>query len=86
MCNNVSNKRRLPVLFFSAWLVLITSITSGSAADVSFNRDIRPILTNHCYQCHGPDEQHREANLRLDDAASALAPRDGSPAIVPGQT
>ena len=85
MCNNVSNKRRLPVLFFSAWLVLITSITSGSAADISFNRDIRPILTNHCYQCHGPDEQHREANLRLDDAASALAPRDGSPAIVPGK-
>ena len=85
MCNNVSHKRRLPVLFSSAWLVLITSITSGLAADISFNRDIRPILTNHCYQCHGPDEQHREADLRLDDAASALAPRDGSPVIVPGQ-
>ncbi|MCH2600944.1 MAG: DUF1549 domain-containing protein, partial [Pirellulales bacterium] len=81
----MSNKRRLPFLFFSAWLVLINSITSGLAADISFNRDIRPILTNHCYQCHGPDEQHREANLRLDDAASALAPRDGSPVIVPGQ-
>ena len=35
-------------------------------ADVDFNQDIRPILSNHCYQCHGPDAEHREAGLRFD--------------------
>jgi hypothetical protein len=51
---------------------------------VEFNRDIRPILSDQCYQCHGPDSARRKANLRLDQEASAKADRDGSRAIVPG--
>ena len=42
--------------------------------DISFNRDIRPILSDKCYACHGPDENSREADLRLDVEANAFVP------------
>src|SRR2546423_628373 len=46
------------------------------AADptIIFNRDIRPILSDRCYSCHGPDSRQRKAGLRLDMPSSAVVP------------
>ena len=77
--------------FASAILAAVVAIPgdgSGSpvAPDaVEFNRDIRPILSDRCYQCHGPDAARRKADLRLDQEVSAKADRDGERAIVAGK-
>jgi hypothetical protein len=53
---------------------------------IDYNRQIRPILSNNCYKCHGPDAEERQAELRLDVRDQALAPADsGERAIVPGK-
>ncbi len=51
---------------------------------VKFNRDVRPILSDKCYHCHGPDAAERKAKLRFDIREEALRDRDGIRAIVPG--
>src|SRR5687768_8920954 len=57
----------------------------AAAAPIDFNRDVRPILSDHCYACHGPDEEKRKAGLRLDQKESALGElKSGSRALVPG--
>jgi hypothetical protein len=56
------------------------ALTGDSATKVVFNRDVRPILSDLCFQCHGPDEKKREGGLRLDLRDAAIA----TTAIVPG--
>lgn len=62
-------------------LVLCTAMPASEARveEIDFNRDIRPLLSNNCFFCHGPDEEHREADLRLDQEKAA---KEG--AIEPG--
>jgi mono/diheme cytochrome c family protein len=57
------------------------SATAAAAADISYNRDIRPLLSDNCFACHGPDKNTRMAGLRLDRREDALA----KGAITPGR-
>lgn len=55
-------------------LLLCLQSTAVCGETIDFNRDVRPLLSNNCFQCHGPDTDHREAELRLDvDGASRSA-------------
>ncbi len=63
------------------------SIVASSAArggEIDFDRDVRPILADRCYPCHGPDQRARQADLRLDIRDQAFAEHDGHAAFVPG--
>ena len=65
--------------------IFFAATTLVSAAPVSFSRDIRPILSNSCYQCHGPDSKQRKAGLRLDEKPdSRVKLKSGARAVVPG--
>ena len=65
----------------------LMSLRAASAADsLRYNRDIRPILSDNCFACHGPDKGNRKAELRLDLRDAAIKPaKSGDTAIVPGK-
>ena len=72
------------VIGLSHFAVLRADEPEARGSRVSFNRDVRPILSDKCFRCHGADQHTREADLRLDLKSSAVADRDGHRAITPG--
>ncbi|MBI3852829.1 MAG: PSD1 domain-containing protein [Verrucomicrobia bacterium] len=86
--------RILPRIAFVIGLAAMARLASGAAAQentpipakVQFNRDVRPIFSDTCFKCHGPDAKARKAKLRLDVREDALAEHDGKLPIVPGKS
>lgn len=70
-----------------SWLLIATvSVAGVTAAPIDFNRQVKPILSDNCFKCHGFDEGSREGGLRLDVREKALkAAKSGDLAIVPGK-
>jgi len=62
---------------------LAVGLANPEAAGIDFNRDIRPVLSENCFQCHGPDAAKRKADLRLDTREGATQSRDGVQAVDP---
>ena len=74
--------------FIAVHVALITLLlvcnVAVAAEKPDFNREVRPILSDRCLACHGPDAAHREADLRLDEYDSATESRGDYAVIVPG--
>ncbi|MDZ4402251.1 DUF1553 domain-containing protein [Prosthecobacter sp.] len=64
--------------------IVSSALAEPASRPISFSKEIRPILSENCYFCHGPDEKKREAGLRLDDETSSKKSNDGVIAVVPG--
>ncbi len=80
-------------IFIGSFIFLASCSRSGNISEVTdsidFNLHIRPILSDRCFKCHGPDANQRKANLRLDIRANALAALKDNPeghVIVPGKS
>ncbi len=81
-CSAVPAVRRVCGLLATAsWVAFSFAATAHAEQPLDFNRDIRPILSENCFYCHGQDGQKREADLRLDDRQAAI----DAGAIVPGE-
>ncbi|MCA9178541.1 MAG: PSD1 domain-containing protein [Planctomycetales bacterium] len=75
------------LLTLCLWVFSGAAPAAGDEPAVDFSRDILPLLSNNCFQCHGPAESGREAGLRLDQRAAATAQLEsGKSAIVPGKS
>jgi hypothetical protein len=73
----------LEMKIFQTFTLLLALSLNADAKEVDFNQDVRPILSDKCFFCHGPDKEHRKAKLRLDMESSAKDPKKGN--IIPGK-
>ena len=79
-CSVVPALHRFGACLFSSAMVAVAAVAARAEQPLDFNRDVRPILSENCFYCHGQDGQKREADLRLDDRQAAI----DAGAIVPG--
>ena len=70
-------------LLATGLVCMFVGSTARAAEPVDYLRDVKPVLTKHCYGCHGSEKQ--KAGLRLDTAAAALKGGNTGPAIIPGK-
>ncbi|MDZ4850888.1 MAG: DUF1553 domain-containing protein [Pirellulaceae bacterium] len=92
-CFPCRNNRKITIIGLRRFVHCLSFFLSTSvfadepehAKQVAFNRDVRPFLSDTCFQCHGPDSKTREAGLRLDESTAAQADLGGYVAIAPGK-
>lgn len=83
MKSSPSIASRLAVLACVVLPLFNASIRRADSREIDFNRDVRPILAENCFQCHGPDPRKREADLRLDTQEGSRHDLGGYRAVVP---
>lgn len=79
--------KRVAAGWLGVWLGL-TALNDGGAStspQIEFNRQVRPLLSDKCYACHGPDQNTRKGKLRLDTREGLFSERKGKVPVVPGQ-
>src|SRR5438552_4716402 len=80
--------KRMQLRVLALWILTAGAAHAANkpaAPAIDFNREIRPILSENCFKCHGPDDQGRKAKLRFDRKEDAFKPaKSGDLAIIPG--